>query len=279
MNSFKHFILLFLFFSFSNISNAQKESDFKYSDVQDDFFAVDVTKSGYNEKTWFWGSSFDYAVFQFSNILQGYLLNKKEQQQLEISKQQNLQKVSIIKEQYKSYDSFPSKISDGWHNIIATDNFNFCKDAKVYVQNNRVKKFVIDNCIPLNVNATGEIKKAKSVATLKNTNGQELCIIDMYFLYDIEEQILVESPIKPGFVCFWTDISNYDNILLDFDGKRMEFFSAKFYEEPNCFEDGMICRILKPGTYTFLARGRGAIDWSGTIDVKSGQCLKIRLGR
>jgi hypothetical protein len=59
----------------------------------------------------------------------------------------------------------------------------------------------------------------------------------------------------------------------------MENFTIQFESEPECFNNGMICRILKPGTYTFLARGRGAIDWSGTIEAKSGKCLKIRLGR
>ncbi len=272
-----YFLLLLI--TFSNNSNAQKASDYNYSIVQDDYFAEDVTTQGYKEKRWFWGSSFDYAVFQFSNILQGHLLNKKEQLQLEQTKQQNTQKVAIIKEQYKSYDSYPDKISDGWHHVIATDNYNFCKDAKVFVQNNKVKKFVIDNCIPLGVNATGEIKKAKSVATIKNTNGQELCIVEMFFIYDIEEQIIVETPIKPGYVCFWSDLYRYDAILLDFDGKRMENFTGYFETEPDCFTESMICRILKPGTYSFLARGRGAIDWKGDIEIKSGQCLKVRLGR
>tara|TARA_A100001391_G_scaffold1387_2_gene1754 strand:+ start:319 stop:582 length:264 start_codon:yes stop_codon:yes gene_type:complete len=55
--------------------------------------------------------------------------------------------------------------------------------------------------------------------------------------------------------------------------------SVRFESEPGCFENGMVCRILKPGTYSYLARGRGTIHWEDTFEIKENQCLKIRLGR
>jgi hypothetical protein len=59
----------------------------------------------------------------------------------------------------------------------------------------------------------------------------------------------------------------------------MEPFTVRFDSEPDCFSNGMICRILKPGTYSFSAEGKGTIDWQNTIEIKENMCLKVRLGR
>lgn len=272
--------LLFLFvILFANLTLfAQRKGDIRYCSVSNEITGQDAPE-GYVEKSIFFGSSFDYAVYEFSNILWGHLSNKKEQQRLEQAKQQSLAKLSIIKTQYSSYETYPDTITDGWHSAIATDNFNFCKDVKVFVENNRITRFVIDNYIPLNFMSTGEIKKAKNVVTLKNFNGEQLNIVEIYFLYDIEEPRIVPEPMKPAYICFWTDIKNYKDILLDFDNKRMERFSVRFEIEPDCFSNGMICRIVKPGTYSYLARGKGAISWKDTFEVGENVCIKVRLGR
>lgn len=279
--NFGLFLKLFILFVFllSNLTiSAQRKADKKYVPVP---YVVEGQDSpnGYVENKIFWGSSFDYAVYEFSNILWANLRNKKEQQRIELAKQQSIGKMGILKSQYSEYESYPEKIIDGWHSAIATDNMNFCKDVKVLVKDNKIIRFVIDNYIPINFMSTGEIKNAKNVITLKNFNGEQLNIVEIMFLYDIEEQRIVPEPIKPGYVCFWSDIKNYRDILLDFDGKRMERLSVRFVSEPDCFGKGMICRILKPGTYTYLARGKGAISWADTFEVKENMCVKIRLGR
>lgn len=269
-------VIFFAFLSFSLFSQTKK--DMTYTVVQTDIEGQDAPQ-GYTENTYFWGSSFDYAVFEFSNILKANLNNKKEQQRLEIARQQSLAKLGIIKNQYSEYTNFPETITDGWHSAIATDNMNFCKDVKVLVKSNKIQKFVIDNYIPVNFMATREIKNAKNVITLKNFNGEQLNIVEVYFLYDMEEPLLVQEPIKPGYICFWSDIKNFADIKLKFDNVRMEPFTVRFDSEPNCFSNGMVCRILKPGTYSFSAEGKGAIDWKGTIEIKENMCLKVRLGR
>lgn len=270
------FIILFIFTITS--ASAQRKGDKKYIPIP---YTVEGTDNpdGYVENKVFWGSSFDYAVYEFSNILWGHLNNKKEQQRLAQAKQQSLAKLKIIKSQYNSYESYPKKIIDGWHSAIASDNINFCKDVKVLVKDNKIVRFVIDNYIPLNFMTTGEIREAKNVVTLKNFNGEQLNIVEVYFLYDIEEQKIVKEPIKPGYVCFWSDMKNHQDILLDINNERMERLTVRFNSEPDCFSNGMVCRILKPGTYSYLARGRGAISWEDTFEVMENQCLKIRLGR
>ena len=257
---------------------AQRDRDIKYIPIPYIVEGQD-NPDGYVEKTFFWGSSFDYAVFEFSNILWGNLNNKKEQQRLEQARQQSLAKLNIIKTQFSKYESYPEKITDGWHSAIASDNMNFCKDVKVLIKDNRITRLVIDNYIPVNFMSTGEIKNAKNVVTLKNFNGEQLNIVEIYFLYDIEEPRIVQEPLKPGYVCFWSDMKNYRDILLDIDNQRMERLSIRFNSEPDCFSNGMVCRIMKPGIYSYLARGKGAINWEGSFEIKENYCLKIRLGR
>ena len=265
--------VIFLFISLSIFG--QRESDKTYTNIPYDVEGQDAPKS-YSEKSFFWGSSFDYAVYEFSNILRENLNNRKEQQRMEYAKQQSLTKLAIIKNQYSEYKDYPSTIIDGWHNAIATDNLNFCKDVKVLVNNNRIIKFVIDNYIPISFKTTREIKNAKNVITLQNFNNEQLNIVEVYFLYDIDEQIIVPKPIKPGYVCFWTDSRNYNDIKLKLDNERMEKILVRFTSEPECFSHGMVCRILKPGTYSFIALRKGN-DWKGSFEIREGMCLKFHI--
>jgi hypothetical protein len=256
----------------------QSKSDMRYTPLDSTVYGIDAPE-GFSTKTFFWGTSVDYAIYEFSNILRANSRDKKELQRIEGGKQQTAAKLQIIKTQYLEYKKYPDSITDGWHSAIATDNINFCKDVKVFVKGNRVKKFVVDNYIPLNFLATREIKNAKNVISLNNFNGEQMNLVELYFIYDIDEPNIVQEPIKAGCVCFWSDIKNYEEIQLTLDGVRMENFKVRFNDEPGCLSNGMICRILKPGSYSFKAEGKGAIDWKKTIEIKENTCLKIRLGR
>ena len=272
-------IVILLLFVINSEVKSQRKSDMVYTPIDSKIFDSDASQS-HTLNLFFW-DSFDYAYYEFSNTLKGTWTNrnKKEQQRIENLQQQTQAKLGIIKSQYLEYKAYPTVISDGWHNAIATDNLNFCKDVKVLVQKNKVKQFVIENYIPLNFTATRDIKNAKNVIALKNFSGEQMNIVDLYFIYDIEEQTIVPEPIKAGFVCFWSDMKNFEDIKITLDGVKMEGFKFRFNSKPECFSDGMICRILRPGTYTFEAVGKGAIDWKRTIEIKENNCLKIRLGR
>lgn len=247
----------------------------------DNIEGQDATK-GYannNTKNLFWGSTFDYAVFEFTNILKSNLRDKKEQkieqQRLEKAKQQSLAKLAIIKTQYTEYSKFPEIIIDGWHMVIVTDNLNFCKEAKVLVKNNRVIKFVIDNYIPMNFMATRDIKNGKNVITLKNFNSEQFNILELYFLYDLDRPQLVAEPIKPGYVSFWTDVKKCDEIEIRLNDILLDRITVSHKSKPECFSNGTVSRILKPGTYYVVARGGGkGYVWRGTIDVKENMCLQ-----
>ena len=184
-------------------------------------------------------------------------------------------KLAIIKNQYSEYSKFPETITDGWHMVIVTDNLNFCKEAKVQVKNNRVIKFVIDNYIPMNFMPTRDIKNGKNVITLKNFNSEQFNIIELYFLYDLDSPQLVPEPIKPGYVCFWTDIKKCDEIEIRLNDILLDRITVSHKSKPDCFSNGTVSRILKPGTYYVVARGGGrGYVWRGTIDVKENMCLQ-----
>lgn len=256
-----------------------RQGDKNYVDVPFLIEGKDAPEVEQYRRSLFIGNSFDRAVNQFANILKENQRSKREQQKLENAREQSRAKLSIIRTQYDSYTEYPEQISDGWHGAIATDNMNFCKDVKVLVKNNRIERFVIDNSIPINFSTTGSINNAKCVITLQNFNKEQLNIVEVYFLYDIESQNIVQKPINPGFVCFWSDLKNYDDIILFIDGITTEKIKARHMSEPDLFSDGCVIRILKPGMYNYRALGRGAIDWEDSFEVKSGKCLNIRLGR
>ena len=272
-------IVILLLFVINSEVKSQRKSDMVYTSIDSKIFDSDASQS-HTLNLFFW-NSFDYAIYEFSNTRRGTWdnRNKKEQKRIQNSQEQTTAKIGIIKNRYSEFKAYPPIIIDGWHNAIATDNLNFCKDVKVLVKKNKVKQFVIENYIPLNFTATGEIKNAKNVIALKNFMGEQMNIVELYFIYDIEEQSIVPDPIKAGFVCFWSDMSNFEDIKLTLDDGKMEKFKVRFTSEPVCFSSGMICRILRPGTYTFEADGKGAINWKKTIEIKENNCLKIRLGR
>jgi hypothetical protein len=273
----KGFVLLILLIV-SPLIVAQRASDFHYTPVS--FDVTSEESDGIYRQEYIWGVPYyQQVISEFTNILKDNIRDKKELQRIEYNRQQAVAKYAIIKNQYAEYTEYPSVITDGWHSAIAADNFNFCKDVKVLVKNNKIQKFVIDNYIPLNFMAIREIKNAKNVVTLKNFGGEEMNIVEVYFLYDIEVPNIVPEPITPGFVCFWSDLQDYDEIILKFDGRRIEDITVRYLKEPDCFSNGMVCRILKPGKYSFFAMGRGLIDWEGTVEIKENMCLKVRLGR
>ena len=49
------------------------------------------------------------------------------------------------KEYYNSLTSFPEQIKDGWHTVIVSNNYDICGERKVYVESNKVTKYVIDD--------------------------------------------------------------------------------------------------------------------------------------
>jgi hypothetical protein len=188
-----------------------------------------------------------------------------------------MSKLEKYKKQYSSFSIYPQTILDGWHFAVISDNTRFCKQVKVLVESNKIKKLVVDNYLPINVQAFTKIKNAKSLVNLENFGGEELVPVDVYMLFDIEESNVVEEPLKPGVVCFYTSVKkHYNEIQIVFDKKKLERLT-KIYENilPVCDEIGTVCLLLKAGKYHFTGYGRGSKSWESQFKVESCRCLKI----
>lgn len=208
-----------LLLSFSLFIGRAQMPDTAYSEVPYDIWNYDY--KGENESKWrFYIGSFEGYVFtEIMNIWHEYLGMRKEKRDYERLQEQSAAKLEILKRTWSEAKTYPAKIEDGWHNAVATDNINYHRVAQVLVKNNRVVKFVIDNYLPIRFLAANEIKNAKVTITLDHHNNESLEIVELYFLYDLDAPTIVPEPQHPGYVCFWTDVTDYQDVILRVDGR------------------------------------------------------------
>jgi len=188
-------------------------------------------------------------------------------------------KLEKYKEQYSSFESYPEEVVEGWHYAIITDNMRFCKQVKVSVKGNKIKKIVVKDYLPVAVQAFTKIKKGKSSVNLEYLDKEESVPVDVYFLFDIEEPNLVEAPKSPALITFWTSVKkNHQFIVIKVDDENIGGLPSTFKKTtPSCEEIGTISIVLEPGLHNFVALGRGHNEWKRTFEAKSGECLKIGL--
>lgn len=228
------------------------------------------TQPGYNYQADYvatWPSSYGvvYAVDAFVNLYN----DVKEEQR---AKEEAQSKLAVVKQTYASFNLYPDSVMSGWHNVVVTDNLRFCRDAKVLVKGNRIEEFAIDDCFPVSFTNTGKIKNARTVLTLNKFNGEQLEIVDVYFLYDLEQPQLVSPPVRPGYVTFWTRKNSYLNHDIILDTTTYDGVTQTFKTEPACDQPGTVTIMLKPGTYSLRAMKSGN-DLEGKVEIKSNQCL------
>ena len=108
---------------------------------------------------------------------------KLRNEQIQKEKIKNL--INQVKSYYSSVSAFPEKINDGWHKVISTNNYDFCEERKVYISNNKVTKYIIDDWIEKKVSYSSVVYKAKSMLQLIEDNGSNGDMVDLYFIEDI----------------------------------------------------------------------------------------------
>lgn len=135
---------------------------------------------------------------------------------------------------------------------------------------------MIDGCIRVNFTSPGQIKKGRTIVTMKDFNGDQLEIVNVYFMYDMEHPEIIAEPMQPGYVCLWSNKWNYKNENIIMDGITYNGISKVFKTSPNCFEEGTVSMVLKPGKYKFVAQKVGN-DKERSFEIKSGKCLIYRL--
>jgi hypothetical protein len=199
---------------------------------------------------------------------------KKEENLLETQA-----KVNLIKTTYNDSEHYPEKIVDGWHSVIATDSYNFCSPAKVLIQNNEIKEFVLGNWTKLSMPFTivSKIKKGKSLisAVLEG----DIVTLELFFINDLDQPSVVDQPLDSGYISFWCDSKKIKSIKIFLDKEYYGELGGTFITQPECSSIGTITIEVNPGTHHFKAAGSGTISWEGDVEVKENLCLSYLLNK
>jgi hypothetical protein len=273
-------VILFLIANTTTAIFAQKHQEQLPYDYTVIDTSIQLDNHTVSKSNFYFGSDLKYAVDKFVGVWEESVRNKKESEMYNREEEHSIEKLDAIKKQYNSYTSYPDVITDGWHNVIVTDNVNFCKNAKVLVKDNKVQDFVIDDWIHIPTLSMGNphIKKGFITLSMQDFNGEQLSIMDTYFIYDLDAPAITTTPSQAGYVCFWSNESRYYQILIKVEGEKLPNLSQQYDKEPNCFSGGMVCKMYKPGNYNFIALGRGSKKWKGYFEIKPGMCLRYKLG-
>lgn len=112
-------ILIITLFTFLSINIYSQESLLKFNEYKPEY----VPKHNVE------------ATRQMLNTLyQRALAEAKEKKQRSIAKMN--QTITF----YNSVDKYPVSIIDGWHRVTSTNNYDFCDERLVYVENNKITK-------------------------------------------------------------------------------------------------------------------------------------------
>ncbi|HOD61977.1 MAG TPA: hypothetical protein PKG96_07745 [Bacilli bacterium] len=182
-----------------------------------------------------------------------------------------------IKDYYNSLDAYPTKINDGWHNVIAMNNYDFCAERKVYVENNKVTKFIVDDWIYKNISFSVNISKAKAIVRLLNDDESQGDWLELYFLeYINAPNSYTTPPIETGTVSFWTNYKKAGDIMVYLEDTYIGSFTSYFNQGvPQCGQDGTLTVTYKAGTYhlrAYTVGGWSSLNWEGTITITAGVC-------
>lgn len=196
---------------------------------------------------------------------------KLRNEQIQKEKIKNL--INQVKSYYSSVSTFPEKINDGWHKVISTNNYDFCEERKVYVSNNKVIKYIIDDWIEKKVSYSSVVYKAKSMLQLIEDNGSNGDMVDLYFIEDISNpNSYVTPPVRPGKISFWSSLKRGGPISVYIEDTYIGEISSYFSEgTPNCGQNGTLVFEYKPGTYKFRASNSN-LTWKGTITITADIC-------
>lgn len=210
---------------------------------------------------------------QYERQLEQERLNEVERLRLKKEKAQNM--MEQINTYYNAAESYPQTIKDGWHNVYATNRYDFCDIRKVYVENNKITKYVIDDWFYRPIVSTLPIKNG--IASITINKNDLLTIVFLEYIYEPNKTI--QPPLKSGTVSFWHNKKGGGPTDVWVDGRYIGEINSYFKKgEPNCGQDGTLTYEYKPGTYRYEAENNRNI-WSGTITIRSGQCSQIRLNK
>lgn len=203
-------------------------------------------------------------------------LNRQNEAEKERIKRENaLYMIDQINAYYKAANSYPQTVRNGWHNVYASNGYDFCEIRKVYVENNKITQYVVDDWNYRNIASTLPIKNGTTSITV-NKNDM-LTIVFLEYIYEPEKTI--QPPKEAGSISFWHNKKGGGDTDIWVDGIYIGAITSYFNKvEPNCGQEGTLTFKYKPGTYQYEAQNNRN-KWNGTITIRSGQCAKMLLNK
>ncbi|MDL2215366.1 hypothetical protein LJC00_04175 [Dysgonomonas sp. OttesenSCG-928-M03] len=223
------------------------------------------------------------------DLIERALILKQQQyeKQLELHRQNEAKKTRINRERvaimvqqintyYKSAKSYPQTIRNGWHNVYVSNGYDVCGLRKVYVENNKITQYVIDEWYYKDISSTMPIKNGAASVTL-NQGKDMFTVVFLEYIY--EPNKTTEAPKELGTISFWHNKKGGSDTDVWVDGIYVGTITSYFKEgEPNCGQTGTLSFRYKPGTYKYEAQNNRS-TWNGTVTITSGQCSKMRLNK
>ncbi len=206
--------------------------------------------------------------------------NKRRREEAQAKAQMQ---ILSIKSLYNESSKFPDKITDGWHQVFATNNFSFCSPAKVLISDNKITKFVLGNWTKLSRQfvVISPINKGKSILSA-DLGDENMETLELLFMNDLVESSVTEPPRESGFIAYYSDCSKAKSTKIWFEDKYYGELKKEFKKNyvPSCDENGtLLLEVCPDKTYFFKAAGRGTISWRGNVVAKENMCLKYVLNQ
>lgn len=244
----------------------------------------------YQETTTYYDNS-SYYGWQFANntvnktfdLIDNVFTEKKRKEEKLEYEEKMRKKVDGIKKYYESLaPNYPEKVIDGWHDVAIIGSDDYIADRKVYVQNNKITKVVLDNWYELALNFSGPINKGKTGIQLKEGKGREEGVLEAYFINAIADPTAnAAPPLQPGKVTFWTNSKKYKNMAVYFVDAQLGNLLQRHNHNtpPACGSEKEMVVIYKPGTYDYKVTLNGSRFLNGKVIIKEGQCESVQLNK
>jgi hypothetical protein len=184
-----------------------------------------------------------------------------------------IQIMSTVKEFYNSQSTYPERVKDGWHTVVAMNNTDFCEERKVFVENNLVTNYVIDDWLFKDILSPAQIQDCRS-SVLINDDGRNDEMLDLYFLdYLIDQNSCATPPVGSGTISFWSDGVQGGKIVIYIDGRFIGELDSHFKKSiPDCGQTGTLTIEDKSGIHDFRAVNKKNV-WRGSIKINHNDCV------
>lgn len=215
-----------------------------------------------------------YVAPDYSLLIKAMEMKQAQYERNEqLKKEKAIGMMNQVKAYYNSLTTFPEKIPDGWYKVISMNNYDFCDERKVYVSNNKVTKYIIDDWINRKISYPVSINKGKAMIQLVLDDGSNGDMVELYFLEFMNNpSAYTTPPVVSGKISFWSNFKGGGNISVYIEGTYIGEIKSYFKEgTPNCGQSGTLTFEYKPGTYNYKASNNNR-TWSGTITITSGSC-------